>query len=128
MSKALDILKAAATNQMQVVSSNPVDIFLNKINQQITYVSETKEGKQHNTRSLWFKKNGNEYVVRIGRMALEIGGAKAFKANDLDAVVVLLNAAKDEIQSDKKLQDTIAVYSMERSERLKQGRANKKAK
>lgn len=41
--------------------------------------------------------------MRIGRDTFEIAGSKLFRAADLDAVVVILNAAKDAIQSDKKL-------------------------
>jgi hypothetical protein len=48
-----------------------------------------------------------------------------FKAADLDAVIALLGAAKEAIAADKKLQDAIALHSMERSERLKKGRKPK---
>lgn len=45
---------------------------------------------------------------------------------DLDHVATILKAAKEAIAADKKLQDTIALHSMELSERLKKGRAKKK--
>lgn len=128
MANALETLKAAATAG-HVGGQNPVDIFYTKLQTQIDYAKQVKDGKQINTRSLWFRKQGAEYVVRIGRNAFEIAGSKLFKAADLDGVVTILNAAKEAIQADKKLQDAIAIHSMERSERLKVGRAkNKKAK
>lgn len=105
---------------------NPVDIFYNKIDTQISYAKQLKEGKEVKSRSTWFRKDANGFVVRIGRNAFEIAGSKLFKANDLDAVVELLLAAKEAIKADKKLQDAIAIHSMERSERLKKGRAKKK--
>ena len=58
--------------------------------------------------------------------AFEIAGSKMFRAKDLEGVVALLAAAKAAIQADKQLQDTIALYAMERSERLKAGRKPKK--
>lgn len=128
MANALDTLKAAATTG-HVGGQNPVDIFYTKLQTQIDYAKQVKEGKQINSRSLWFRKQGAEYVVRIGRNAFEIAGSKLFKAADLDGVVTILKAAKEAIQQDKALQDKIAIQSMERSERLKAGRAKgKKAK
>ena len=127
MANALDTLKAAATTG-RVGGNNPLDIFFNKLDAQVAYVAEVKEGKQINSRSLWFRKDGAGYIVRIGRNAFEIAGSKLFRAADLDGVVTILNAAKDAIKADTKLQDAIAVHSMERSERLKAGRAKGKAK
>ncbi|NTF34265.1 hypothetical protein [Rhizobium skierniewicense] len=128
MANAIDTLKAAATTG-HVSGNNPLDIFFNKLDAQVAYVGDVKEGKAINSRSLWFRKDGPGYIVRIGRNAFEIAGSKLFKAADLDGVVVILNAAKEAIKADTKLQDAIAVHSMERSERLKAGRAkNKKAK
>ncbi|MNV66088.1 hypothetical protein D3C71_1588240 [compost metagenome] len=126
MANALETLKAAATTG-NVGGRNPLEIFNDKINTQIAYAGQVKEGKTINTRSLWFRKDGAGYVVRIGRNAFEIAGSKLFKAADLDAVVTILNAAKEAIAADKKLQDQIALHSMERSERLKTGRAKSKA-
>lgn len=126
MANALELLKAAATNG-NVGQRNPMEIFYDKLATQITYAGQVKEGKEINTRSLWFRKEGAGYVVRIGRNAFEIAGSKLFKADDLDGVVVILKAAKEAIQADKKLQDAIAIHSMERSERLKVGRAKGKA-
>lgn len=127
MSNALETLKAAATTG-NVGGQSPVDIFFDKLDAQVAYVTDVKEGKQINSRSLWFRKDGPGYIVRIGRNAFEIAGSKLFKANDLDGVVTILNAAKEAIKADTKLQDAIAVHSMERSERLKAGRAKGKAK
>lgn len=127
MANALDTLKAAATTG-RVGGNNPLDIFFNKLDAQVAYVGDVKEGKQINSRSLWFRKDGPGYIVRIGRNAFEIAGSKLFRAADLDGVVTILNAAKDAIKADTKLQDAIAVHSMERSERLKAGRAKGKAK
>lgn len=127
MANALDTLKAAATTG-RVGGNNPLDIFFNKLDAQVAYVADVKEGKQINSRSLWFRKDGAGYIVRIGRNAFEIAGSKLFRAADLDGVVAILNAAKDAIKADTKLQDAIAVHSMERSERLKAGRAKGKAK
>lgn len=127
MANALDTLKAAATTG-RVGGNNPLDIFFNKLDAQVAYVADVKEGKQINSRSLWFRKDGVGYIVRIGRNAFEIAGSKLFRAADLDGVVTILNAAKDAIKADTKLQDAIAVHSMERSERLKAGRAKGKAK
>ncbi|MGV1751525.1 hypothetical protein [Agrobacterium sp. CG674] len=128
MANALETLKAAATTG-HVGGQNPVEIFYAKLKTQIDYAGQVKEGKAINTRSLWFRKQGAEYVVRIGRNAFEIAGSKLFKAADLDGVAVILNAAKEAIQADTKLQDKIALHSMERSERLKVGRSkSKKAK
>jgi len=125
MTNAIELLKSAATTGT-VGGMNPVDIFYNKIDTQISYAKQLKEGKEVKSRSTWFRKDANGFVVRIGRNAFEIAGSKLFKANDLDAVVELLLAAKEAIKADKKLQDAIAIHSMERSERLKKGRAKKK--
>jgi len=125
MTNAIELLKAAATTGF-VGGRNPIEIFLNKIDTQIAHAKQMKEGQEINTRSLWFKKEGAEYIVRIGRNAFEIGGAKLFKAKDLDAVVELLSAAKQAINEDKELQATISKYSAARSERLKAGRAGSK--
>lgn len=127
MANALDTLKAAATTG-RVGGNNPLDIFFSKLDAQVAYVGDVKEGKQINSRSLWFRKDGSGYIVRIGRNAFEIAGSKLFRAADLDGVVTILNAAKDAIKADTKLQDAIAVHSMARSERLKVGRAKGKAK
>lgn len=75
MTNAIELLKSAATTGF-VGGQNPVDIFYNKID----------------TRSLWFRKDGAGYVVRIGRNAFEIAGSKLFRAEDLDGVVAILNA------------------------------------
>lgn len=126
MANALEILKSAATTG-HVGGQNPVDIFYTKLQTQIDYAGQIKDGKTINTRSLWFRKDGAGYIVRIGRNAFEIAGSKLFRAADLDGVVTILKAAKEAIQADKKLQDAIAIHSMERSERLKVGRAKGKA-
>lgn len=126
MTNAIELLKASATTG-HVAGQNPLDIFYNKIDTQISYAKQVKEGKEINTRSLWFRKQGSEYIVRIGRNAFEIAGSKLFRAADLDKVVELLTAAKAAIGQDKDLQDKIALHSMERSERLKKGRAKGKA-
>lgn len=127
MTNALELLKASATNGA-VTGKSPVDIFYGKLAQQIEYAGQIKEGKTLNTRSLWFRKDGAGYIVRIGRNAFEVAGSKLFRAGDLDAVVAILNAAKIAIEQDKTLQDVIALHSMERSERLKKGRAKSKSK
>ncbi|QRM54732.1 hypothetical protein [Sinorhizobium sp. BG8] len=127
MTNALELLKASATTG-HVGGRSPLDIFYDKINTQIEFAKQVKAGKDINTRSLWFRKDGAGYVVRIGRNAFEIAGSKLFRASDLDAVVELLVAAKAAIEQDKKLQDVIALHSMERSERLKAGRAKGKGK
>ncbi|MDR6757198.1 hypothetical protein J2Y48_002494 [Mycoplana sp. BE70] len=126
MTNALELLKASATTG-NVGGRNPLEIFYSKIDTQIAFAKQVKDGKDINTRSLWFKKDGAHYIVRVGRNAFEIAGSKLFRANDLDAVVELLGAAKDAIKADKALQDVIALHSMERSERLKAGRAKGKA-
>jgi hypothetical protein len=126
MANAIETLKAAATTG-QIAGQSPLDIFYGKLQAQIGYAGEVKEGKALNTRSLWFRKQGAEYIVRIGRNAFEIAGSTLFRAADLDGVVAILNAAKEAIQADKKLQDAIAIHSLERSERLKVGRAKGKA-
>jgi hypothetical protein len=127
MANALELLKAAATVG-NVGGKSPLDIFYSKLDKQIEYAKQVKAGKDINTRTLWFRKDGGNYIVRIGRNAFEIAGSKLFKAADLDAVMELLGAAKDAIKADTKLQDVIALHSMERSERLKKGRAAGKAK
>ena len=128
MANAIELLKSAATTG-PVGGRNPLEIFNNKIDTQIAYAGQIKGGAKLNSRSLWFRKDGAAYVVRIGRNAFEIAGSKLFKAADLDAVAEVLKAAKDVINADKDLQDKIAIHSMERSERLKAGRAkSKKAK
>ncbi|MCZ7975042.1 hypothetical protein O9X80_11140 [Agrobacterium salinitolerans] len=125
MTNALELLKASATTG-HVGGRNPLEIFYDKIRTQIEYAGQIKEGKDINTRSLWFRRDGAGYVVRIGRNAFEIAGSKLFRAADLDKVAEILTAAKTTIEQDKKLQDTIALHSLERSERLKKGRAKKK--
>lgn len=127
MTSAIELLKSAATTGV-VGGRNPLEIFYSKIDTQIEFAKQVKGGKDINTRSLWFRKDGAGYVVRIGRNAFEIAGSKLFRADDLDKVVELLTAAKAAIGQDKKLQDAIALHSMERSERLKKGRAKNKAK
>ena len=127
MTQALELLKASATTGV-IAGRNPLDIFYSKIDTQIEYAGQIKSGKDINTRSLWFRKDGAGYIVRIGRNAFEIAGSKLFRAADLDKVVDILNAAKAAIAADKKLQDTIALHSLERSERLKAGRAKGKKK
>lgn len=127
MTNALELLKSAATTG-NVGGKNPLDIFYGKIEQQIEYAKQIKAGKDINTRSCWFRKDSGDYIVRIGRNAFEVAGSKLFKAADLDGVVELLTAAREAIKQDKKLQDTIALHSLERSERLKKGRAKGKAK
>lgn len=127
MTNALELLKSAATTG-NVGGKNPLDIFYGKIEQQIEYAKQIKAGKDINTRSCWFRKDGGNYIVRIGRNAFEVAGSKLFKTADLDGVVELLTAAREAIKQDKKLQDTIALHSLERSERLKKGRAKGKAK
>ncbi|MEW9616040.1 hypothetical protein AB3G45_19685 [Shinella sp. S4-D37] len=127
MISALEILKSAATTG-NVGNKNPLDIFYMKLDQQIEYAKQVKSGKELNTRSLWFRRDGANFVVRVGRNAFEIAGSKLFRAADLDAVVEILAAAKEAIKGDKALQDVIALHSMERSERLKKGRAAGKAK
>lgn len=127
MTNALELLKASATTGI-IAGRNPLDIFYSKIDTQIEYAGQIKAGKDINTRSLWFRKDGAGYIVRIGRNAFEIAGSKLFRAADLDKVIDILNAAKAAIAADKRLQDTIALHSMERSERLKAGRAKGKKK
>ncbi len=124
MTNALELLKGAATTGT-IAGKSPLDLFMDKIDTQIAYAGQVKAGKEISTRSLWFRKQGSEYIVRVGRNAFEIGGSKLFKAADLDKVVELLAAAKMVIQQDKKLQDAIATHSMDRSERLKKGRKAK---
>ena len=122
MANAIEILKTAATSGV-VGTKNPLDIFYSKIDTQVAYAGQLKDGKEVSVRSLWFRKDGAGYVVRIGRNGFEVAGSKLFRADDLDGVVTILNAAKQAIQADKKLQEEIAIHSMERSERLKQGSA-----
>lgn len=126
MSNAIALLKAAATTG-NIATRDPIEIFMQKIDTQIANAKQVKDGKEINTRSLWFRKEGGEYVVRVGRNAFEIAGSKLFRAKDLDAVVELLGAAKQAIREDKQLQQVIAKHSSERSERLKVGRAKGKA-
>lgn len=126
MANALETLKAAATTG-HVGGRDAMEIFYSKLDTQIEYAGQVKDGRQLNSRSLWFRKDGAGYVVRIGRNAFEVAGSKLFKAADLDAVVVILKAAKEAIQADTKLQEVIAKHSAERSERLKVGRAKGKA-
>lgn len=127
MTNAIELLKSAATTGT-VGGRSPLDIFYGKIDTQIEFAKQMKDGKPVNSRSTWFRKDGAGYVVRIGRNAFEIAGSKLFRASDLDKVVELLVAAKAAIEQDKKLQDAIALHSMERSERLKAGRAKGKKK
>ena len=127
MTNALELLKSAATTGT-VAGKSPLDIFYGKLDTQIEYAKQVKAGKDINTRSLWFRKDGAGYILRIGRNAFEIAGSKLFKAKDLDHVVTLLVAAKEAIKGDTKLQDLIAMHSLERSERLKAGRAKGKKK
>lgn len=126
MTNAIALLKAAATTGV-IATRDPIETFMQKVDAQIAYAREVKAGKEISARSLWFKKEGSEYVVRVGRNAFEIAGSKLFKAKDLDAVVELLGAAKQAIRDDKQLQQVIARHSSERSERLKVGRAKGKA-
>lgn len=126
MANALETLKAAATTG-HVGGRSAMEIFYSKLDTQVQYAKEVKDGKTHNSRSLWFRKDGAGYVVRIGRNAFEVAGSKLFKAADLDQVVVILGAAKEAIQADTKLQEVITKHSAERSERLKVGRAKGKA-
>lgn len=127
MANAIELLKAAATTGA-VGGQSPLDIFYTKLAEQVRLAGEVKEGKQHNTRSLWFRKDREGYVVRIGRNGFEIAGSRLFRAKDLDEVVGILGAAKEAIQADDKLQAAIAKHSADRSARLKAGRTKRKAK
>ena len=127
MTNALELLRAAATTG-NVGDKNPLEIFYEKLDKQIEYAKQMKDGKDINSRSCWFRRDGANYVVRIGRNAFEIAGNKLFRAADLGGVMEILGAAREAIKADTKLQDIIALHSMERSERLKKGRAAGKAK
>lgn len=127
MANAIELLKSAATSGA-VGGQTPMEIFYSKLEEQIKNAEEIKGGKQMKTRSLWFRKDRDGYVVRIGRAAFEIAGSRLFRAKDLDGVIGLLSAAKEAIQADEKLQAQIAKHSAERSARLKAGRAKKKSK
>lgn len=124
MANALELLKASATTGV-VGGQTPLEIFYGKLAAQIENAKQVKAGKELNTRSLWFRKDAQGYVVRIGRNAFEIAGSKLFRAKDLDGVVTILAAAHDAIAADEKLQAAIVEHSAERSERLKAGRAKK---
>ncbi|TQX90343.1 hypothetical protein EQW76_11200 [Rhizobium sp. rho-13.1] len=124
----MELLKSAATVG-QVGAANPMDIFFGKLVAQIDMAKAMDNGKTFSSRSLWFRKQGGEWIVRIGRNGFEVAGSKLFKAADLAGVVGVLEAAGDVIRQDKALQGVIAKHSAERSERLKAGRAkSKKAK
>lgn len=127
MTNALELLKSAATSA-PVGGKTPVDVFISKIQQQKAYIADMKANKAVNSRVLWFKKQGGEYVLRVGRSGLEIAGSKFFKAKDLDAVADLLDAVKSAIEADKALQDEIAKTAQDRTAKLRAGRAKKKAK
>ncbi len=127
MTNAIELLKSAATAGV-IGGQSAIDIFYGKLEEQKKFAAEVKDGKEHKTRSLWFRKDRDGYVVRIGRAAHEIAGSRLFRAKDLDAVVEILTAAKMAVEQDKKLQEAIAKHSADRSERLKAGRAKKKAK
>ncbi|WP_018898916.1 hypothetical protein [Rhizobium sp. 2MFCol3.1] len=120
----MELLKAAATTGV-VGGQTPLEIFYGKLAAQIENAKQVKAGKELNTRSLWFRKDAQGYVVRIGRNAFEIAGSKLFRAPDLDGVIKVLDAAKEVIDGDKALQEKIAKHSAERSARLKAGRAKK---
>jgi hypothetical protein len=124
MANALELLKSSATTGV-VGGQTPLEIFYGKMKQQVIFAMDVRAGKQINTRSLWFRKDAQGYVVRIGRNAFEIAGSKLFRAPDLDGVIKVLDAAKEVIEGDAKLQAAIAKHSAERSERLKAGRAKK---
>jgi hypothetical protein len=124
MANPMELLKAAATTGV-VGGQSPVEVFYGKLAAQIENAKQVKAGKELNTRSLWFRKDANGYVVRIGRNAFEIAGSKLFRAKDLDEVITLLGAAKEAIVADDKLQAVITKHSAVRSERLKAGRAKK---
>ena len=126
MTNALELLKSAATTGTTNTGGDPIAIFMQKIAQQIDYAAKVKAGEKINTRSLWFRKDAQGYVVRIGRNGFEVAGSKLFRAADLDAVIQVLNAAKAVIETDDKLKAVIAKHSAERSARLKAGRAKKK--
>jgi len=127
MTNALELLKSAATTGV-IGGQSPLEIFYSKLRQQLKFANEMKEGKEHKTRSLWFRKDRDGYVVRIGRNAFEVAGSKLFRAADLDKVIEILTAAEMAVQQDQKLQEVIVKHSADRSARLKAGRAKKKAK
>lgn len=127
MTNALELLKASATTQ-PVGGKGAVEVFLGKIDQQKAHVKELQADKKVNTRLLWFRKQGTEYVVRAGRSGLEIAGAKFFSAKDLDGVATLFDAMKAAIEQDKALQEAIVKAAATRTDKLRAGRAKKKAK
>lgn len=127
MTNAIELLKSAATTGA-IGGQSPVDIFYSKLDEQVKFAEEIKTGKQMKTRSLWFRKDRDGYVVRVGRAAFEVAGSRLFRAKDLDAVVEILKAAKMAVEQDKGLQEAIAKHSAERSARLKAGRAKAKKK
>jgi hypothetical protein len=127
MTNALELLKSCAT-AAPVGGKSALDVFANKIEMQIQYTRDMTAGKAVNSRLLWFRKDANGYVVRIGKNGLEVAGAKFFRATDLDAVAALLGAAGEAIKADVKLQAEIQKTATARTEKLRAGRARKKAK
>lgn len=127
MTTHIEILKPAATTG-PVVGKNPVEILLAKLDQQASYPGDLIAASLVSGRSLWFRRDGAGRIVRIGRNAFDIAGSKLFRAADLEKVIEILNATKAAIQTDKKLQDTIALHSLKRSKQLKAGRTKGKAK
>lgn len=105
MSNALELLKSAAT--VRVTGNDPVKTFVNRINTQLAYAKDIKDGKTVNSKSTWFKRNGTGYLVSIGRSPLAIAGTEWFAADDIDGVIAVLAAGREVIQTDKQVQAAV---------------------
>lgn len=125
MSDAMELLKAAATSGY-VTGGDAVDKFVNRVNEQKALIKKIAAGEKISQRSLWFKKDAEGYVVRIGRNAFEVAGSKLFRAADLDGVTAVLDAAMEIIKGDDKLRAMITKHSVDKSAQLKAGRKPKK--
>ena len=68
MTNALELLKASATTGT-VGSRSPLDIFYGKINTQIEFAKQMKDGKPANSRSTWFRKDGAGFHLWLERSA-----------------------------------------------------------
>ena len=129
MNKQLDEARkrlfGSVTRAPEPVKTDPVSIFGTKIDKQIEFARTAEKGGEVNTRSVWFKRSGEGYIVKIGRDALDFGEGKTlFAAKTLAEVVELLESAKTIIAETPALKQQIETRSKERSERLQKAKKN----
>ncbi|MDY8109131.1 hypothetical protein U0C82_08230 [Fulvimarina sp. 2208YS6-2-32] len=115
----LQSLFASAATKPTPTASDPVAVFQGKIQRQLGFLRDAQAGTPVSNRSTWFRPHGAGYTVKIGRDPLDMGnGATLFRADDLQGVRALLEAAHQLVQEDPKLREQIQANAKARKARL----------